>query len=151
MAQRTKRRKAMRPRQLYCALAVIVASLAVMRSAAPAEDAAGRMPAPSLSAGIRFSENTGDELFASVCQGCHMPDGKGAAGAGSYPALVNDKNLEAKGYPVHVVLRGLRGMPPVGLYMSDDQVAAVVNYVRSHFGNGYDDAVTADEVKAVRP
>ena len=35
--------------------------------------------------------------------------------------------------------------------MSDDQVAAVVNYVRTHFGNHYDDAVTKDEVKAARP
>ena len=28
-------------------------------------------------------------------------------------------------------------MPPVGAMMSDDQVAAVVNYVRTHFGNQY--------------
>jgi mono/diheme cytochrome c family protein len=34
--------------------------------------------------------------------------------------------------------------------LSDDQVAAVVNYVRTHFGNIYDDAVTAQDVKAVR-
>jgi mono/diheme cytochrome c family protein len=34
--------------------------------------------------------------------------------------------------------------------MSDDQVAAVVNYVRTHFGNDYPDAVTAENVKAVR-
>ena len=32
----------------------------------------------------------------------------------------------------------------------DEQVAAVVNYVRTHFGNHYRDAVTADNVKAVR-
>ena len=80
-----------------------------------------------------------------------MPDGKGAAGAGSYPSLAQDKNLEASGYPVYVVVRGQRAMPPVGRMMSDDQVAAVVNYVRSHFGNQYQDAVTPDEVKQVRP
>ena len=34
--------------------------------------------------------------------------------------------------------------------MSDDQVAAVVNYVRTHFGNDYTDAVTADDVKNAR-
>ena len=28
-------------------------------------------------------------------------------------------------------------MPPFGEMMSDDQVAAVVNYVRTHFGNKY--------------
>jgi mono/diheme cytochrome c family protein len=34
--------------------------------------------------------------------------------------------------------------------MSDDQVAAVVNYVRTHFGNTYTDAVTAEDVRNVR-
>jgi mono/diheme cytochrome c family protein len=34
--------------------------------------------------------------------------------------------------------------------MTDDQVAAVVNYVRTHFGNNYSDAVNAGDVKAVR-
>ena len=42
-------------------------------------------------------------------------------------------------------------MPPVGRLMSDDQVAAVVNYVRTHFGNHYQDAVTPDDVKQARP
>jgi mono/diheme cytochrome c family protein len=35
--------------------------------------------------------------------------------------------------------------------MSDDQVAAVVNYLRTHFGNDYRDMVTAEDVGAVRP
>jgi mono/diheme cytochrome c family protein len=35
--------------------------------------------------------------------------------------------------------------------MSDDQVAEVVNYLRTHFGNQYQDAVTAEDVKTVRP
>ena len=33
--------------------------------------------------------------------------------------------------------------------MSDDQVAAVVNYLRTHFGNDYQDEVTAEDVKVV--
>jgi mono/diheme cytochrome c family protein len=41
-------------------------------------------------------------------------------------------------------------MPPLGEMMNDDQIAAVVNYVRTHFGNNYQDAVTAADVKAVR-
>jgi mono/diheme cytochrome c family protein len=80
-----------------------------------------------------------------------MPTGNGAVGAGSYPALAKDGKLEAKGYPVTVVVRGQRAMPPVGALMSDDQVAAVVNYVRTHFGNQYGDEVTAEDVKMVRP
>ena len=79
-----------------------------------------------------------------------MSDGKGAAGAGTYPSLAGDRNLEASGYPVHVVVNGLRGMPPLGSMMSNDQVAAVVNYLRTHFDNAYQDAVTADDVKAAR-
>jgi mono/diheme cytochrome c family protein len=35
--------------------------------------------------------------------------------------------------------------------MNDAQVAAVVNYVRTHFGNEYRNAVSADDVKLARP
>ena len=80
-----------------------------------------------------------------------MQDGNGAVGAGSYPSLVDNKKLEAAGYPVFVVVNGLKGMPPLGPMMRDEQVAAVVNYVRSNFGNTYTDAVTAEDVKGVRP
>ena len=79
-----------------------------------------------------------------------MPDGKGATGAGTYPALASNPNLSIAEYPVTVVLHGLRGMPPVGYFLTDDQVAAVVNYVRTHFGNNYPDAVGAADVKAAR-
>jgi mono/diheme cytochrome c family protein len=41
-------------------------------------------------------------------------------------------------------------MPPFGAMMSDDQVAAVVNYLRTHFDNHYQDAVTAADVQSVR-
>ena len=138
----------MRPvSHLSLAVVVVVAWSSLSASAAPAE----KPVEPSLSTGYRFIETTGEDLFASACQGCHMPTGNGAVGAGTYPALAKDGNLEAKGYPVTVVVRGQRGMPPVGALMSDDQVATVVNYVRTHFGNQYGDAVTAEDVKAVRP
>jgi mono/diheme cytochrome c family protein len=100
---------------------------------------------------FRFTEQSGEQLFANVCQGCHMPDAKGAVGAGAYPSLAGNRNLEAGGYPVYVVVRGQRAMPPFGAMMSDDQVAAVVNYLRTHLGNDYKDAVTAEDVKVVRP
>jgi len=131
----------------------VVLGLALMSPAAPAvhADEESRSRPPALSPGFRFTESTGEELFASACQGCHMPDGKGAVGAGTYPSLANDSNLEAGTYPVHVVVRGQRAMPPVGAMMSDAQVAAVVNYVRTHFGNQYRDAVSADDVKLARP
>ena len=122
-----------------------------MPLAAHADGENSSRPQTLLSQGFRFTETTGEELFASACQGCHMPDGKGAIGAGTYPSLVQDRNLESGGYPIYVVVRGQRAMPPVGAMMSDVQVAAVVNYVRTHFGNQYQDAVSADDVKRVRP
>jgi len=79
-----------------------------------------------------------------------MPDGKGATGAGSYPSLAGSSRLESSAYPIAVVINGQRGMPPFGAMMSDDQVAAVVNYVRTHFGNRYQDAVAVEDVRAVR-
>jgi mono/diheme cytochrome c family protein len=121
------------------------AALALSSLAAHAQSAAHFSPA------FRFTEQSGEQLFANVCQGCHMPDAKGAVGAGTYPSLAGNKNLEAGGYPVYVVVRGQRAMPSFGAMMSDDQVAAVVNYLRTHFGNDYRDAVTAEDVKVVRP
>jgi mono/diheme cytochrome c family protein len=105
---------------------------------------------PAFSAGFVFAEKSGEQLFSNVCRGCHMPDGKGATGAGTYPSLAGNGNLEASGYPIDVVVNGQRGMPPFGSMLSNDQVAAVVNYLRTHFGNDYREDVTADDVKAVR-
>ena len=105
---------------------------------------------PVFSPGFRFVEKSGEQLFANVCRGCHMSDAKGATGAGTYPSLAGDANLVSSGYPVGIVVNGQRGMPAFGEAMSDDQVAAVVNYVRTHFGNSYQDAVTAEDVRAVR-
>jgi mono/diheme cytochrome c family protein len=79
-----------------------------------------------------------------------MPGGKGAAGAGIYPALANNPKLEAAGYPITVVLHGLKGMPPVGKMMTDEQVAEVINYLRTHFGNSYEEKVTAQEIAQSR-
>ena len=105
---------------------------------------------PVFSPGYRFVEKTGEQLFANVCRACHMSDARGATGAGTYPSLAGDANLVSSGYPVGIVVNGQRGMPAFGEVMSDDQVAAVVNYVRTHFGNNYQDAVTTEDVRAVR-
>jgi mono/diheme cytochrome c family protein len=137
--------------KLNSGMVLIVMAAGLASAVAAHADEEVRSRPPALSSGFRFTEMSGEELFASACQGCHMPDGKGAVGAGSYPSLAKDSNLEAGGYPVTVIVRGQRAMPAVGAMMSDAQVAAVVNYVRSHFGNQYQDAVTADDVKLARP
>ena len=129
--------------------AVLSVSLSLLSFAAHAQTAAPSASSP-LSTGFRFIEKSGEDLFVNVCRGCHMADGRGATGAGAYPSLAGNKNLEASGYPVTVVVNGQRGMPAFGAMMSDEQVAAVVNYLRTHFGNDYKDAVTAEDVKTVR-
>jgi mono/diheme cytochrome c family protein len=124
---------------------VLVALAALAGLPARADEAS-----PIFSTGTTFAEQTGGTLYAGVCQACHMADAKGAAAAGHYPALAANPKLEAAGYPLTVVLHGLNGMPPVGQMMSDAQVAAVVNYVRTHFGNNYTDAVKPEDVKQLR-
>jgi mono/diheme cytochrome c family protein len=99
----------------------------------------------------RYPEQSGEDLYHAICQGCHMPDARGATGAGAYPALAGDPKLEAAGYAVLVVVRGQKGMPAFGYALSDEQIAAVVNYVRGHFGNSYKDEVTVADVSSVRP
>jgi mono/diheme cytochrome c family protein len=99
----------------------------------------------------RFNEPDGETMYRRVCAACHMADGKGSyTGAGFYPSLANSQRLEAGGYPAYVVVKGMHGMPGVGSMMTDQQVADVVNYVRTHFGNAYTDPVTAADVEAIR-
>jgi mono/diheme cytochrome c family protein len=97
-----------------------------------------------------FPQQSGEDLFKNICQGCHMPDAKGAIGAGAYPALADNPRLKAAIYPVVVVLHGQRAMPSFGDSLSDEQIANVINYVRTHFGNHYKDQVTPQVVKAQR-
>jgi mono/diheme cytochrome c family protein len=115
-----------------------------------AEDGGPPLNDRTFSSGYKFVEMSGEELFGNVCQGCHMPNALGAAGAGSYPSLAGNRNLESSGYPIYLVVNGRRGMPGFGDMMSDDQIAAVVNYLRTHFGNNYEDKVTSKDVKAAR-
>jgi mono/diheme cytochrome c family protein len=105
---------------------------------------------PSLSSGWVFNEQGGAALYANVCAACHQPDAMGAVGAGAYPSLARNEKLASAGYLETVLLHGLRGMPAVGRMMSDEQAADVINYVRTHFGNSYDDAISAGDIKAAR-
>ena len=105
----------------------------------------------------KFGQQTGEDIYHAICQGCHMPDAKGATGAGTYPALAHDVKLAAAIYPITVVLNGQRAMPsfgnaipPFGQYLDDAQIANVLNYLRTHFGNHYTDIITAAQVTAAR-
>lgn len=104
----------------------------------------------SMSGPSTFSQQDGAALFRAICQGCHMPDAEGAVGAGAYPALAHNKKLSSAVYPIYVLVKGRKDMPPLASYLSDAQIAAVVAYVRTHFGNDYADAVSPEMVKAAR-
>ncbi|MFT4047305.1 MAG: cytochrome c [Solimonas sp.] len=103
------------------------------------------------SSGRGFGEKGGEAIYKNVCQGCHMPDAMGATGAGKYPALASNPRLAARQYPMVLVVNGARAMPGFGSSLSDEQIADVVNYVRTHFGNSFTDVATPAEVKAMRP
>ena len=131
---------------------LLAAALALLAGNATADEHETTTSATTLFAfGDTFTETDGADLYHHICQGCHMPQGQGAAGAGAYPALAKNPKLASRVYPAVMVVNGRRAMPPFGNELSDAQIAAVVNYVRTHFGNDYHDAITADEVKSVRP
>jgi mono/diheme cytochrome c family protein len=104
----------------------------------------------TISPGYRFTEQSGEALYNATCAGCHMPDGKGAQGAGHYPALADNPKVEAAPYVIVNVLHGRKAMPSFGDEMNDDQVAAVVNYTRTHFGNRFAGDVTPSQVRSLR-
>jgi len=93
----------------------------------------------------------GEAIYKGICQDCHMPNAKGGkVGPIGYPGLASNPNLEIPGYPVSVIVHGQKAMPAFGQSFTDQQVADVVNYIRSHFGNNYKDTVAPDDVKAAR-
>jgi mono/diheme cytochrome c family protein len=112
--------------------------------------AASPAAAQSFGSPSHFTEEGGAALYAGICAGCHMPDGRGAVGAGAYPSLQSNPKLAAPGYPIGMVLRGHGAMPGFGRTLSDRQIADVIGFLRTHFGNAFPEPVTPDDVKAAR-
>jgi mono/diheme cytochrome c family protein len=101
----------------------------------------------------------GPAVFARTCQTCHQANGQGMPNA--FPPLAGSPIVQGdKAKFIRLVLRGLQGpitvegkkfngmMPPQGS-LSDADLAAVMTYERSNFGN-HADAVTAAEVARER-
>ncbi|MDM4765471.1 cytochrome c [Pelomonas sp. SE-A7] len=101
--------------------------------------------------GWRFQQRDGPKLYASICAGCHMPDGRGASGAASYPALAGNGKLASKEFVLLTVLNGRGAMPAFGWQLDDAQIAAVSSLVRQRFGKPDYEATRPEEVKALRP
>jgi mono/diheme cytochrome c family protein len=102
----------------------------------------------------------GKKLYETHCADCHGADGKGLAPA--YPPLAGNRALtmDSSVNAVRIVLNGgfapgtaanprPYGMPPYSHVMDDYEVAAVVSYLRTSWGNAAP-PVTASEVNRYR-
>lgn len=105
---------------------------------------------------------SGEQVYQR-CATCHQPNGQGLPG--TYPPLVGSQYVTASNVavPIRVVIHGLQGpitvagqqynsvMPPygTGVEMSNEEVAAVLTYVRSQWGNNAG-PVTPEQVATER-
>lgn len=108
----------------------------------------------------------GKEIYSrdGYCSTCHQPDGKGLESAG-FPPLANSKWVT--GDPerlIKITLHGVYGpievngkkypgnvpMTPFGGMLNDQEIAAVLNYIRGSFDNTTSEPITAAKVKEVR-
>jgi mono/diheme cytochrome c family protein len=109
--------------------------------------------------------NKGKEIYAveGYCTTCHQPDGKGLAASGFPPLTGNNWVLGNEDRLIKLALKGLLGpievagknypgqvpMTPFGGLLNDDELAAVLTYVRNSFGNQAS-PILPDQVKKVR-
>jgi glucose/arabinose dehydrogenase/mono/diheme cytochrome c family protein len=111
--------------------------------------------------GRRLVPPPGASIYKSLCLNCHQQDGRGLPGI--YPSLTSQRVTGDKTRLIKIVLHGLAGpismagvtfasngvvMPPQPL--DDQQIADVLTYVRSAFGNKFGDAVSLTQVQKVR-
>ncbi len=103
----------------------------------------------------------GKKVYEAVCGICHANDGSGKPGQA--PPLAGSEWVTAKGINrlTHIPLEGLTGtikvegkdwtlnMAAMGAALSDADLAAVLTYIRTSWGNKAGE-VTADEVKKIR-
>ncbi|HKQ39457.1 MAG TPA: c-type cytochrome [Verrucomicrobiae bacterium] len=116
-------------------------------------------PAAPLTAEERILFNGGKTVYEMACVPCHQPHGMGQEGLA--PPLAQSEWIA--GPPqrlVRIILHGLRGpikvkgqtyeldMPSLAV-LSDEQIAAVLTYVRREWNHGFS-AVTPATVKQVR-
>jgi|WetSurMetagenome_2_1015567.scaffolds.fasta_scaffold239709_2 mono/diheme cytochrome c family protein len=101
----------------------------------------------------------GESLYLKYCMACHQADGSGVPGM--YPPIQSTDwvqggkdrliGLLLKGQQGEIEVNGkpFRGIMPAHTYLTDNEIAEVLTYVRSHFGNQAD-AVTPEEVQRLR-
>lgn len=120
-----------------------------VRGTAPGAEDAGPKPKPALAA---YSK-VGGKIYVS-CSGCHGPDG---AGTDAYPPLAGSEWVNGPSLrPAMIVLNGCQGpiqvagktyngvMPSQGAGMGAKELAGVLNFIRSSFGNKSDKLITLE-------
>ena len=98
-------------------------------------------------AGSAQAQATGEQLYNDNCSACHQKAGQGIPGA--FPALKADKT--ALGDPnavAFLVLTGRGGMPAFKDSLGDPDLATIMTYVRSAWGNKAKPMAEADFAKA---
>ena len=108
--------------------------------------------------GSQSVTDKGKEVYDQNCLACHQIDGSGVPML--TPSLVNAEYVQGdKVRLINVVLKGLKGveiggemydnpMPPLA-HLSDEDIAAVLTYVRNNFSNKAG-PIKKEEVAAVR-
>jgi mono/diheme cytochrome c family protein len=101
----------------------------------------------------------GQKTYEMVCGACHQADGNGVPGMNP-PLSKTEWVLGDKSRLINVVLKGLteplqindesyNAIMPAQSYLSDIEIANVLTYIRSSFGNKAS-AITPQEVKTQR-
>ena len=114
-----------------------------------------------LSTSFLLANHPGKAPYELYCGACHAPDGKGISG-GQNPPLAESEWVRGKPErTIEIVLHGLQGklevagkkydlaMPPHKDSLKDDQIADIISYVRSSWGNK-ESAVTKEQIAAMR-
>jgi mono/diheme cytochrome c family protein len=111
-------------------------------------DTAPGDPRPSPMAAGDQLLNLGEGVYMEQCAFCHQVDGTGMGNV--YPAL--DGNPVVTGDPqpvIDIVLRGRGAMPAFAGILTDEELAAVVSFIRRAWTNQAD-FVTIEQVEAAR-
>jgi mono/diheme cytochrome c family protein len=94
-------------------------------------------PVAPLSAEEQQRFNEGRDVYSNLCVTCHQPDGRGREKLA--PSLLGSEfALGPPPVPVRVLMNGKEGavglMPPLGSVLTDQQIAAVLTYIRREWG-----------------
>lgn len=138
-----------------------VQAMAAYLKSLPANEGAAGSSVPAGSGQVTASVLArGSRIYQARCASCHQADGQGQPPA--YPPLAQNQSIEMASAvnPIRMVLNGgyppqttansrPYGMPPFAQILSDEDIAAVVTYIRIAWGN-HGQPVTPDDVVTLR-